>query len=72
MNELIFPFIEVSGSSTTTLAEAIHDALTQMAQSIHQVLWIEKMETHAVMNEGQVVGWQVVLRVGFAEEPASQ
>ena len=72
MNELSFSFIEVSGSSSTTLAEAMRNALVPMIQSIHQVLWVEKIETHAVMDSGQIIGWQVLIRIGFAEEPASQ
>jgi flavin-binding protein dodecin len=68
MNELLFPFLEVVGYSTTTLAEAISNALMLIDRSLHQPLWVEKVATKAVMDKDQLAGWQVVPRIGFAGE----
>lgn len=70
MNELGFSFFEVVGYSTTTLAEAIHNALLVIEQSLYPPLWVEKVVTQAVMDKDQLAGWHVMLRIGFAEEPA--
>lgn len=72
MNELSFPSLEVVGYSTTTLAEAIRNALLLIDPSLPPPLWVEKVATQAVMAKGRVVGWHVVLKVGLAEETADE
>ena len=57
--------VEVVGSSTTSIEDAIQNALSECAKSLHHMEWFEVTETRGHIVDGKVGHYQVALKVGF-------
>ncbi len=71
MSAHIYKKIELVGSSTESSDKAVENALTRASQTIHNIDWFEVTETRGHVVNGKVAHWQVVLKVGFRLEDAS-
>ncbi|MGE5608477.1 MAG: dodecin [Bacillota bacterium] len=71
MNDHVFKLIELTGTSTTTLEDAIQNAITRASETLREMRWFQVTETRGAIKDGKVSQWQVTLKVGFRlEEPA--
>ncbi|UCC64065.1 MAG: dodecin domain-containing protein [Anaerolineae bacterium] len=68
MNDRVYKLIEVTGTSTTTLEDAIQNAVARAAETVRNLRWFEVVETRGAIQDGQVAQWQVTLKIGFALE----
>ncbi|MCD5992021.1 dodecin domain-containing protein [Pseudomonas sp. CDFA 602] len=60
--------VEIVGSSTTTIEDAIQNALAEASKSLKNLEWFEVTETRGHIVEGKVGHYQVTLKVGFRIE----
>lgn len=60
--------IELVGSSTTSIEDAISNAIAECSKSVKNVEWFEVTETRGHVVDGKVGHYQVVLKVGFRIE----
>lgn len=60
--------VEIVGSSTTTIEDAIQNALAEASKSIKNLEWFEVTETRGHIVDGKVGHYQVTLKVGFRIE----
>jgi hypothetical protein len=65
MNDHVYKVIEVVGSSTTSIEEAIETAVARAASTIHDIGWFEVKETRGHVENGRVAHYQVTLKIGF-------
>jgi flavin-binding protein dodecin len=65
MEEHVYKKIEITGSSTKGIEEAVHNALARAAQTVEQMRWFEVIETRGAIENGKVSMWQVTIKVGF-------
>jgi flavin-binding protein dodecin len=68
MEEHIYKHIEVTGSSTTSLEEAVQNAVARAAKTLRSLRWFEVIDTRGVIENGSVVMWQVTIKIGFTME----
>lgn len=68
MSDHVYKIVELAGSSSTSLEDAIQCAITKASQSIRHLRWFEVREMRGHVDEGKVQHYQVVLRVGFTLE----
>jgi len=68
MSNHVYKIIELTGSSTTTLEDAIQNAISKAAETIRNLRWFEVMETRGQITDGQVAHWQVTVKIGFTIE----
>jgi len=68
MNDKVYKLIEVTGTSTTTLEDAIQNAVARSAETVRNLRWFEAVETRGAIQDSQVAQWQVTLKIGFALE----
>ena len=68
MANRVFKQIELTGTSTTSLEEAVQAAVTEAAKTIRDMSWFEVTETRGAIKEGKVTEWQVTLKIGFKIE----
>lgn len=68
MSDHVYKRIEIVGSSTTSIDDAIRTAITQCSKTVKNVEWFEVQETRGHVENGQVAHFQVVLKVGFRIE----
>ncbi|MEZ9329400.1 dodecin [Vibrio breoganii] len=57
--------MEIVGSSSVGIDDAINNALEKASQSVHNMRWFEMQEVRGHIEEGKVAHWQVTVKIGF-------
>jgi len=65
MSDHVYKKVELVGSSTTSIEDAINTAIAKAHKSIKHMDWFEVQETRGHIVDGKVGHYQVVLKVGF-------
>ena len=65
MQDHVYKMIELAGSSETSIEDAIQNAITRAAKTLHNLRWFQVVETRGQVENGRVVHYQVVVKVGF-------
>jgi flavin-binding protein dodecin len=68
MENHVYKMIELAGSSATSIEDAIQNAITRAAKTLHDLRWFQVVETRGHIESGRVVHYQVVIKVGFTIE----
>ena len=68
MDEHVYKIIELAGSSTDSIEDAVQNAIGRASQYLKNLRWFEISETRGQIEDGKVAHYQVVLRVGFSLE----
>jgi dodecin len=68
MKDHVYKQIELTGTSTTTMEDAVNKALKRAHKTIKNLSWFQVTETRGSIDKGKVQHWQVTLKVGFAVE----
>lgn len=65
MSDHIYKKIELTGSSSVSIQDAIEKAVAKAAKTLHDLRWLEVVETRGHIDQGKVAHWQVTIKVGF-------
>jgi dodecin len=68
MSQHIYKTIELVGSSTVGVEDAIRKAVAKAAETVRNLRWFEVTETRGHIEGGQVAHWQITLKIGFTLE----
>lgn len=68
MNEHIYKLVELTGSSKTSIEDAIQNAITKAAQTLRNIHWFQVVETRGYIENAKVDYWQVTIKLGFRLE----
>ena len=68
MSDHVYKMLELTGSSTTSIEDAVHNAIRKAAKTVRQMHWFQITETRGHIVDGSVSHWQVSLKVGFTLE----
>jgi dodecin len=68
MQDHVYKMIELAGSSETSIEDAIQNAITRAAKTLHGLRWFQVVETRGHIENGRVMHYQVVVKVGFTIE----
>lgn len=66
MSDHIYKKIELTGSSTVGLQDAIENAIARASKTIQNMRWFEVVETRGHIENGKIAHWQVTIKVGFS------
>ena len=66
MTDHIYKKIELTGSSTVSMQDAIENAISKASKTLHDMRWFEVVETRGNIQDGKVAHWQVTIKIGFA------
>lgn len=65
MSNHLYKKIELVGSSTKSIEDAIQQAIRGASQTLNHLRWFEVIETRGhIDDKGQIQHWQVTLKVG--------
>jgi len=64
----VYKSIELTGSSQTSIEDAVNNAINKAAKTVRNMRWFVITETRGHIDEGKVNHWQVTLKVGFTLE----
>ena len=68
MSNHVYKIIQLAGSSSTSVEEAIQTAIAKAAKTIRNMDWFEVTETRGQIEDGKVAHYQVILNIGFRLE----
>ncbi|MCH6575155.1 MAG: dodecin domain-containing protein [Bacteroidetes bacterium] len=68
MSEHVYKHIELTGSSKTSLEEAIQNAVNKAAKSVRNMRWFIVTEQRGYIENNAVAYYQVTIKVGFTLE----
>jgi len=57
--------IELTGTSGSSVEEAVSAALKKASESVRNMRWFEVTEVRGAIDGDKVSEWQVTLKVGF-------
>ncbi|ETF03367.1 hypothetical protein W822_11290 [Advenella kashmirensis W13003] len=65
MTDHIYKHIELTGSSKTSIEEAVSNALAKANETVRNIQWFTVTETRGHVVDGKVAHWQVTINAGF-------
>lgn len=68
MSEHIYKKTELTGSSTSSVEDAVNNAISRAAKTIRQMRWFEVSEIRGNIEGNKVAHWQVTIKIGFCLE----
>jgi flavin-binding protein dodecin len=68
MSDHIYKHLELTGSSTSSIEDAVQTAIARASKTIRNMQWFNVIETRGHIEDGKVAHWQVTIKVGFTLE----
>lgn len=65
MADHVYKKLELTGTSTRSIDDAIRSAIARAGKTVHNLRWFEVVEVRGGIDGGQVSSWQVTIKVGF-------
>ena len=65
MDDHVYRIIEISGSSQTSIEDAIQTAVSRAGRTLRNLRWFEVLQTRGHLEGGKIQHYQVVLKIGF-------
>jgi flavin-binding protein dodecin len=68
MTDHVYKLIELTGSSTKGIEDAVDNAIAKASATVRNIHWFQVTETRGHVEAGKVRHWQVTIKVGFTLE----
>lgn len=68
MKNHVYKIIELTGTSTTSIEDAVTTAIARAHKTLKHLGWFQVVETRGNIDKGKVQHWQVTIKVGFTLE----
>ena len=65
MKDPVYKLIELTGTSSTSIEDAVNKAIQRAHKTIKNLSWFQVVETRGNIEKGKVHHWQVTIKVGF-------
>ena len=65
MPEHVYKSVEITGSSSTSVEDAINGAVARASKTLHNLRWFQVTEVRGAIEGNRVGYWQVTMKVGF-------
>ena len=64
MKDHVYKLIELTGTSTISMEDAIKKAVKHAHKTVKNLCWFQVVETRGNLHLGKVQHWQVTIKVG--------
>jgi dodecin len=68
MSDHIYKTIELVGSSSKGVEDAVQRAVAKAAETVRNLRWFQVVDTRGHIEGGRIAHWQVTLKLGFTLE----
>lgn len=68
MQDHIYKIIELAGTSTASIEDAVNNALAKASKTVRNIRWLQVVDTRGHIENQKLTNWQVVVKVGFTLE----
>ena len=65
MKDPVYKLLELTGTSSTSIEDAITKAIRRVHKTVEHLCWFQVVETRGDIKDGKVHRWQVTIKVGF-------
>ncbi len=65
MKDPVYKLIELTGTSSSSIENAVDQAIRRAHSTVKRLSWFQVVETRGTIDKGKVDRWQVTLKVGF-------
>lgn len=66
MSDVTYKKIEITGTSSSSMEDAINNALAKAGETVRNLRWFEVVEVRGAVEGTQAAQWQVTVKIGFA------
>jgi dodecin len=68
MTDHVYKLVELAGTSSTSVDDAIRTAIGRASRTIRNLRWFEVTQVRGEVKDGAVSHYQVLLKAGFTLE----
>jgi dodecin len=68
MSDHIYKTIELVGSSSLGMEDAVQKAVAKASETVRNLRWFQVLDTRGHIEGSRVAHWQVTLKLGFRLE----
>ena len=68
MTEHVYKLLELTGSSTKSSDDAVHNAIAKASKTMRNMHWFQVTDVRGHLEGGKVAHWQVTIKIGFTLE----
>jgi flavin-binding protein dodecin len=68
MSDHVYKHVELTGSSKTSIEDAVGNAIGRASKTLRNIQWFEVVETRGHVVDGKIAHWQVTIKAGFTLE----
>lgn len=68
MTDHVYKLIELTGSSSSSIEDAVQNAIAKAAKTMRNMHWFQVVDTRGHIDNGKIAHWQVTLKIGFTLE----
>jgi flavin-binding protein dodecin len=65
LSDHVYRLSEIVGSSTTSVDDAIRNAVRRASQTVRNIEWFQTQEVRGQVVDGDVAYFQVTIKIGF-------
>jgi dodecin len=65
MSDHVYKSVEITGSSSESVTEAINRAVGKASETLRNLDWFEVVNVRGHLEDGRVAHYQVTLKIGF-------
>ena len=65
MPDHVYKIIEITGTSTKSVEDAVNAGVAKASDSLHNIRWVEVTEIRGNVTANKVDHWQVTIKLGF-------
>jgi flavin-binding protein dodecin len=68
MSDHVYKHLELTGSSPTSIEDAVGNAIAKAGRTMRNMQWFQVCDTRGHIVDGNVAHWQVTIKIGFTLE----
>lgn len=68
MSDHVYKHLELTGSSTVSIEDAVTKAIAKASLTVRNIHWFHIVDTRGNVVAGKIEHWQVTLKIGFTLE----
>jgi hypothetical protein len=68
MSDNVYKLLELTGSSSVSIEDAVETAISKASKSVHNMRWVEITNTRGYIDNNKLAAWQVTMKIGFTLE----
>jgi hypothetical protein len=65
MSNHVYKSLELTGSSSNNIEDAVSNAVTKASETVHNLRWFEVTDIRGEIENKAVAYWQITMKVGF-------